>query len=136
MKKQIAIASICLVLFGGVQTVNTTKTTVNDIYLEENGRYLISGYLSKTPQGLELLNESNSVKLNGSAFSEGLGKALVEKKGNEIQLLEFRKSSNWVKVIDSSMNGSTRVYETKVGRMTEEEVEAKKYVLFRGYYVR
>lgn len=136
MKKQIAIASIVFVLFGGIQTVNTTKTTVNNILVEENGRYLISGYLSKTPQGLELLNESNSVEINGSTFSEGIGKALVEKKGDEIQLLEFRKSSSWVKVLDSSMNGSTRVYETEVGTMTEHEIEDKKYVLFRGYYVR
>lgn len=136
MKKQIAVTAIIFVLFGGIQSVNTQKTTVNDISVEENGRYLISGYLSKTPQGLELLNENNSIKLNGSAFSEGLGKALVEKKGSEIQLLEFQKSSNWVKVLDSSMNGSTRVYETEVGTMTEHEIEDKKYVLFRGYYVR
>jgi hypothetical protein len=136
MKKIIAVASIVFVALGGINKISVEKADIKDIPTADNGRYSVEGYLQDTPNGYSLKGEHSSIKVN-NANQEGYGRALINRKGNQNNLLEFKKYSQWKKVVSIEKQGTLTIYHLESGEtLNENEIKEKKHILFKGVFVK
>lgn len=136
MKKVIAAASIVFITLGGINNINVEKSAVKDIPTADNGRYSVKGYLQKTPNGYSLKGEDSSIEVN-NANQEGYGRALINRKGDQNNLLEFKKFSQWKQVSSIEKQGTLTIYHLESGEtLSENEIKEKKHVLFKGVFVK